>query len=171
MSLAASRERGQRRGSRSMTKTVRRVPSHDSGVNAQALPPVGAAVVAFLISITQRLPPLLVELTGNAPTPRGLSVTILGARVVVFLLTYGGLLGLAFWAAAETPSPSRDGPVAVAAGVAAAVGVLAGAGSTILVTDGGLSVLVQVAAMLVESVTTGVQLGVVVFAGTALARR
>ncbi|WP_231554282.1 hypothetical protein [Halobellus rufus] len=93
-----------------------------------------------------------------------------GGRFASFVLVYGLLFGVAFWAGRR--SDSNEGTaLAVASGVVAAVAYLLGSGGISLLIDGEQGPLLSAVLVLGSSISVGAQLAVVTFAGIALADR
>ena len=138
-------------------------------MNRALLPPAVAAVVAAVIGVARRLPPILIELSLEIPSPSVLSLYIAGSRFVSFVLVYGLLLGVAYWIGRGRDGGRGDGTLVLATGgVAAVVYLVVTAGILLwLGPDQGAITAVRVVG---STVSVGVQLAVVAFAGLALGR-
>lgn len=137
-----------------------------------ALPAAVAAIVGAVVSLTRRFSALVVELFGTAPTVELLSWYAVGARAVAFVLVYGLLLGSTYWVAVRAPHPNGDSIAGLATGVPGGLGYAIATLATVLfagVSYPGWAFLL--ATTLGSGVAVGVELGVVGFAGAAIARR
>lgn len=139
-------------------------------MNPYVLPFI-AGPVALVSSVTRVLVPILLTLPIEAPPSETLSLYIAGSRFSVFVLVYGLLFGLAYWAGSRYDT-TIDGPVTLATGVVAAISYFVG---SLVVFQfigpgehGWLLTIVQITG---SSVGVGVQLAVVAFAGIAAANR
>ena len=66
-------------------------------MNWSPIPPAVAAAVAVAVSVTRRVPAVVMESPIGIPEPRALTLYILGGRFATFALVYGLLLGVAYW--------------------------------------------------------------------------
>ncbi|MFO8116266.1 MAG: hypothetical protein R6U01_13075 [Halorubrum sp.] len=139
-------------------------------MNWSPIPPAVAAVVAVVVSVTRRLPPLLVGTSIPAPPAERVALYTLGGRFVSFVLVYGLLFGVAVAVGRRRGSTDGDGATVLATGLVAAVAYLVASAALLLVLDTG-AVLANAVAGLGSGVGLGVQLAVVAFAGLALAER
>ena len=138
-------------------------------MNLSAVPPLAAAGVALALSVLRRLPPLLVSSAIETPPVRRLGLYVAAGQFVAFLLVYGLLFGVSFAVGRRRDNPRRDGRIALAAGLAAAVTTLVGTAAVLLIAEPQQGAVVVLQA-LGSTFGVGAQLGIVVFAGLALAR-
>ncbi|OYR57328.1 hypothetical protein [Halorubrum halodurans] len=138
-------------------------------MNRALLPPAVAAVVAAAIGVTRRLPPILIELSLEIPSPSALSVYIAGSRFVSFVLVYGLLLGVAYRVGRGREGDRGDGTLVLATGGVAAVAYLV-VTAGILLWLGPEQRAIAAVRLVGSTVSVGVQLAVVAFAGLALGR-
>ncbi|SEW00392.1 hypothetical protein [Halobacterium jilantaiense] len=134
--------------------------------------PVLVAAVAAAVSTFQRfLVALLIEFDVSVSAPASTRYT-LASRFVAFLFVYGALLGVAYWAGDRADGDTRFSLVSAgvfAVGTATAM-VITGA---VLFTLGveNQDLFSMVAGLVGQSAGTGVELGVVTFAGLAAGSR
>lgn len=138
-------------------------------MNLSAVPPAVAGAVALALGPIRRTAPLLVSSSVDVPSTRTISLSVVGAQLVSFLLVYGLLFGVAFGVGRKRADPRSDGQIALAAGGAAAVGSVVGTAAVLAVLEPQQGAIAIVQAF-GSAVGVGVHLGVVVFAGLALAR-
>ncbi|EMA65974.1 hypothetical protein C461_12403 [Halorubrum aidingense JCM 13560] len=144
-------------------------------MNWSPIPPAVAAVAAAAISLTRRVPTVVLESSVGVPSPRALTLYTLGGRAVAFVLVYGLLLGAAYRVGRRGDGVGRRGDgvdvgaTALAAGVVAAVVSLVGTAAILLWVEPQQGAVTAVSAV-GSAVGVGVQLGVVAFAGLALGR-
>lgn len=134
--------------------------------------PIGVAfAVGIVLSLTRRFTGLFVELS-SAPSPELLSWYGFGMRGVAFLLVYGALLGVAYRIESEVRHPNGDAILGVGAGVAGAVGYAIATAATVIFTGiGSPGIAFALVTTIGAGFGTGVELGVVAFAGAAMSRR
>jgi len=141
-------------------------------MNAALAPPLAAAVAAVALTVQRFLVPLLLEFDVGLSPPANTQYA-LAARFASFLLVYGVLLGVAYWAG------GRDGAgdgrhLVVAAGtfvVAAGAALLASVVVLQMLGWRTRGMFVAFAGTVGRSASVGVQLGVVAFAGLAAGSR
>ena len=138
-------------------------------MNAAALLPAIAAVVALASSVLRRLPPLLVSTSAGPSSPQAIAWYAAGGRFLLFVLLYGFLFGVAFGVGRRRADPQGDGRIALLSGLAAVVAALVGTGIVLSVLDPRQGVVVFVQAF-GSALAAGVQFAVIAFAGLALAR-
>lgn len=171
---------GRRRSARSKKHSWRAVASN-ARINWSPIPPVVAAVVAVVVAVTRRLPPLLVGTSIAAPSPERIALYALAGRFVSFVLIYGLLFGVAVAVGRRgstggdgttdgSETTDGDGVTALATGVVGAVAYLVASAALLLVLD-PIPPLTNAIAGFGSSVGIGVRLAVVAFAGLALADR
>ncbi|WP_435349693.1 hypothetical protein [Haloarchaeobius sp. HRN-SO-5] len=139
----------------------------------QVVPPIVAGIVAIVVGLTRYIVPLVFEFEVFEPSQSMLSVSIAWARFLSFVLVYVVLFGLAYWVGTRQADASTDGPLVLATGGIAAVCYLVTATLVVFLVNApfeGNALLVAIRT-LGASVSVGVQLAVVTFAGVALARR
>jgi hypothetical protein len=139
-------------------------------MNWSPIPPAVAAVVAVVVAVTRRLPPLFVGTSLPTPPAERLALYTLGGRFVSFVLIYGLLFGVAVTVGRRRGSTDGDGATVLATGLVAAVAYLVASAALLLVISSGRP-LTNAVAGLGSGVGVGVQLAVVAFAGLALAER
>ena len=139
-------------------------------MNAAA--PVLVAVVAAVATTLQRFfVPLLLEFDIDVSTPATTQYA-LAARLVAFLLVYGALLGVAYWAGRRADDEPRLSVVAAAAfAVGATVALVTAVAVYLTLGLGHRDLFTAAAALVGQSAGTGVELGVVAFAGLAAGSR
>ncbi|CQH50917.1 uncharacterized protein HHUB_1675 [Halobacterium hubeiense] len=129
-----------------------------------------AAVVAVAVTLRRYVTLLVVELPIDV-TPQLLTRATLGGRFAAFVLVYGLLFGVAYWAGTHA-SERDDATLAAATFAAAATTALAVSVGVVAFTGGSTqSIVFDVAAVVATSVATGVKLAVVAFAGVAAGGR
>lgn len=141
-------------------------------MNAALLPPLAAAVAAVALTVQRVFVALLLELDVGLSAPASTRYA-LALRFASFLLVYGVLLGVAYWAGAREADSDTSYPLvaAVTFVVAAAVALLTSVAVVQVLGWGTRGVFVALATTVGQSASTGVQLGVVAFAGLAAGRR
>ncbi|PAU83029.1 hypothetical protein CK500_12975 [Halorubrum salipaludis] len=132
------------------------------------LPPAVAAVVAAALSVTRRVPTVVMESSIGVPGPRALSLYTLGGRFAAFVLVYGLLLGAAY-------RVGRAGGAVDARATTLATGAVGGlvylvGTAAVLLWTGPSQEVISAVTTLGSAVAVGVQLAVVAFAGIALGR-
>lgn len=137
----------------------------------RAVLPFVAGVAAAVLSITRRSSTLLLESSITTPPPETLSLIVLGSRVVAFVLVYGLVLGVAYRIGAHWEGVSTDGTLALGAGIVGAATYFVGTGAVLLSLEAHQNALVSALGVLGSTVSVGVQLAVVAFAGLALGHR
>lgn len=140
-------------------------------MSTAAVPVLVAAVAAVASTVQRFLVPLLLEFDVGLSAPAHTRYT-LAARFASFLLVYGALLGTAYWAGSRADGGSRLSVVAAAAFAVGTTVALLTTGAVFLALDiGNQGLLTTAAALVGQSASTGVELGVVAFAGLAAGRR
>lgn len=140
-------------------------------MNGSVLPPAVAGVVATVIAVTRRLPTILLQSSGTAPTPRSLSTYIIGGRTASFVLVYGLVLGVGFAVGRSRDGREGDGTVVLATGLIAALAYVVATAAILLVLEPRQDPIMGVLTTVGSGVGVGTQLAVVTFAGMALADR
>jgi len=142
----------------------------DERMRTALLTPLVAAVAAAATTVQRFVVPLLLEFDVDAAGPTYTRYA-LGARFLSFLLVYGALLGVAYLVGSQTEDRPRL-PLLSAATFAVATAVALVTTAAILLTiQSQPSGLLQLAGgTLGQSLSTGVQLAVVAFAGAAAGR-
>lgn len=136
-----------------------------------ALPAVVALLVGVAVGLTRRFTVLVVELSTSVPPTELLSWYTVGVRAVAFLLVYGLLFGVVYRLAADRSRPNDESILALAVGIAGGVGYAVVTVATVGLTDVSYpGVTFAIVATLGAGIAIGVELGVVAFAGSALAR-
>jgi len=138
-------------------------------MNWSPIPPVVAAVVAVVVAVSRRIPPLLVGTSLPTPEVERIALYTLVGRFAAFVLIYGLLFGVAV-AVGREGSPDGDGATVLATGLVGAVAYLVASAALLSVLEPG-QVPVNVVAALGSSAGVGIRLAVVAFAGLALADR
>jgi len=134
------------------------------------LPPLVAAVAAVPATLQRFVAPLLIEFDVDS-TGSTYTQYVLGTRLLSFLLVYGALLGVAYWIGSRTDDRPRLTLVSAATFAVATAVALATTGAVFSTLQSQPSGLLQLAGgTLGQSVSTGVQLAVVAFAGLAAGR-
>lgn len=142
-----------------------------SSPKSYALPAVVAAIAGAVVSLARRFTALVVELSASVPSTDVLSWYAVGGRTVAFLFVYGLLFGVAYLVASRRRHPDDDSTVALVVGIAAGVGYAAATLATIAFAEISYPGWTFAAATTVGSgIAVGIELGVVAFAGAALAR-
>lgn len=141
-------------------------------MTAAIVPPLVAALAAVSLTLQRFVVPLLIEFDVDVSAPAGTHYT-LAARFASFLFVYGVLLGAAYWAGRR--DADDDHSSLVVAGATAAVAAAAALVASVAVLQvlgwGNQTLFVALAATAGQSASTGVQLGVVAFAGLAAGSR
>lgn len=136
-----------------------------------AVPVLVAGVAAAATTLQQFLVPLLVQFEVGVSPSTATRYTLV-ARFASFLLVYGALLGVAYWVGSRSDGTTRPSVVAaVSFVVGASVALLTTAVVFLTLGPGSQNWLVRAVALLGQSAGTGVELGVVAFAGLVAGRR
>ncbi|ELZ40916.1 hypothetical protein C471_07030 [Halorubrum saccharovorum DSM 1137] len=138
-------------------------------MNWSPIPPAVAAAVAVAVSVTRRVPAVVMESPIGIPEPRALTLYILGGRFATFALVYGLLLGAAYWVGRGGGDALDLGATTLAAGAVGGLAYLVGSGAVLLWTGPDQVVIVALGTV-GSAVAVGVELAVVAFAGLALGR-
>ncbi|WP_128904012.1 hypothetical protein [Halorubrum amylolyticum] len=138
-------------------------------MNWSPVPPAVAAVVAVAISVTRRIPPIILESSIGLSGPGAISLYTLGGRFVAFALVYGLLLGVAYRVGRRGDDALDVGGTTLATGAVGGIAYLVGTGAVLLWIGPDQGVIVALGA-LGSAVAVGVELAVVAFAGLALGR-
>jgi len=134
-------------------------------MNAALAPPLVAAAAAAAATLQRFVVPLFLEFDVSVPAPATTRYA-LAARFAAFLLVYGALLGVAYWAGGRADGDTRPAAVAAAAFAVGTAVALATTGAVLLTLGpGNQGWLVRAATVVGQSAGTGVELGVVTFAG------
>lgn len=137
-------------------------------MNSDFVPPLVAGVAAIALTIQRYLTTLLLELSVDL-SASSLTRYTLGAQFTTFLLVYGLLFSVSYWAGTTGERAWSDAALAVVAFSVAAVSALVTTAAVALFVDAELGGLVFAASVVTgTSVATGVKVAVVVFAGVAL---
>lgn len=140
-------------------------------MRSRAVLPFVAGVVAAVLSITRRSSTLLLESSVTTPPPETLSLIVLGSRFVAFVLVYGVVFGVAYRIGAQRGDASADGTLALGTGIVGAATYFIGTGVVLLSLEAHQNALVSALGVLGSTISVGVQLAVVAFAGLALGHR
>ncbi|WP_123623840.1 hypothetical protein [Halorubrum sp. CSM-61] len=138
-------------------------------MNWSPVPPAVAAVVAAAISVTRRVPTVVMESSIGVPGPRALSLYTLGGRFAAFVLVYGLLLGVAYRAGRHGGDAVDARATTLATGAIGGLAYLVGT-TAVLLWAGPSHEAISAVGALGAAVAVGVQFAVVAFAGLALGR-